>query len=236
VIDRSLNYGRDVMARFLRESRPFRSVLDLGAGFGYDLGAAGAAEPACERWGVEKHPAAQKELASQGVRVIDGDLERDRLPLDDESMDVVMMNQVLEHAKEVFWILHESSRVLKPGGSLLIGVPNLASLHNRLLLALGRQPTSLAMLSAHLRGFTRGDVERFLAGTFPGGYARRSFAGSNFYPFPPFLARPLARVLPGMAWGIFFRFTKERAYRGEILRYLETNPLETTYWKGPQAS
>ena len=53
----------------------------------------------------------------------------------------MIANQILEHTKEVFWIWHEIARVLAPQGQLILGVPNLASAHNRLLLLLGRQPT-----------------------------------------------------------------------------------------------
>lgn len=62
-------------------------------------------------------------------------IERDPLPFADESVDIFMANQVLEHCKEIFWIFSEVSRCLKPGGCFIIGVPNLAALHNRLLLA-----------------------------------------------------------------------------------------------------
>ncbi len=148
-------------------------------------------------------------------------------------MDAVILNQVLEHTKEIFWIAHEATRVLKPGGSLIVGVPNLASLHNRALLLLGRQPTSIKTLSAHVRGFTKGDVLAFLEGVFPGGYSLEGFGGSNFYPLPGVLARPMARMFPGMAWGIFFRLVKRRPYQGEFLRYLERHPLETNFRTRP---
>lgn len=48
------------------------------------------------------------------------------------------------------------------------------------------------------------DVLNFLPSCFPGGYQLKAFGGSNFYPFPPVIAaRPLARLFPTMAWGIF---------------------------------
>jgi SAM-dependent methyltransferase len=229
-----LNYGRDQIVRFLAEAGPLSCVLDLGAGSGDDLLAARSFSPSCRLVAVESLPPAQRTLRSLGVRVIDRNLEKDILPLGGGSVDAVILNQVLEHTKEVFWILHEASRVLKVGGSLLVGVPNLASLHNRFLLALGRQPTSIQTLSAHVRGYTKDDFQKFVEGVFPGGYRLAGFGGSNFYPFPGFLARPLAAVFPGMAWGLFFRFVKERPYQGECLHYLETHPLETDFYRGPK--
>src|SRR6266536_5310235 len=94
-----------------------------------------------------------------------------------------------EHLKEVFWVLHELSRVLKVGGHLIIGIPNLASLHNRLLLAAGRQPSSLKNNSAHIRGYTRSDFIRLLE-CFPRGYELEAWMGGNFDPLPRALAIP----------------------------------------------
>jgi SAM-dependent methyltransferase len=233
VIDRSLNYGRRVVARFLAEAGPLANVLDLGAGWGDDLAAARRLHPGATLYGVETHAPAVLDLQSQGVHVLQCNLERDRLPLADASMDAVIQNQVLEHAKEVFWIIHEATRVLAVGGSMILGVPNLASLHNRVLLVAGRQPSVIKTLSAHVRGFTKPDLLGFLAGAFPGGFETADFAGSNFYPFPAPLARPLAALFPTLAWGMFFRLVKRRAYRGEFLDYLARNPLETNFYTGP---
>ena len=107
-------------------------------------------------------------------------LELDPLPFEDESIDVVMTNQVLEHVKEIFWILHQASRVLRVGGSMVIGVPNLASFHNRLLLLFGKQPTVIQNHSAHLRGYTRHDILRMFEMIFPGGYRLEDFGARIF--------------------------------------------------------
>ena len=58
------------------------------------------------------------------------------------------------------------------------------------------------------------------------------FGGSNFYPLPPLLARPLARALPTLAWGIFFRLVKERDYGREFLDYPIAEKLETNFYVG----
>lgn len=47
----------------------------------------------------------------------------EKLPYPDDSFDNVLCNQVLEHVFEVGDLLHEISRVLKPGGTLLLTVP-----------------------------------------------------------------------------------------------------------------
>jgi len=121
-------------------------------------------------------------------------LEHDRLPFPNDHFEVVIANQILEHVKEVFWIFHEVTRTLKVGGHFIIGVPNLASLHNRVLLSLGRQPSIIKNNSAHVRGWTKHDMLRFTDSCFPNGYELRGFGGGNFYPFPGVVAKPLSFI------------------------------------------
>jgi SAM-dependent methyltransferase len=232
MIDRTLNYGRHHVERFLRSATPFKKVLDIGAGHGHDLLIARSVSPQAQLIGVEPYKPYVAELESKGITVHSLNIERDVFPFADGELDIVMANQILEHTKEVFWIFDQISRVLKVGGRLLIGVPNLAALHNRVLLALGMQPSPLKNNSAHVRGFTKGDMIRLLDSGFPGGYELRGFGGSNFYPFPPPLARPLAAALPSMAWGIFFHFEKVKPYQGSYLKYPIDQQLETNFYVG----
>jgi SAM-dependent methyltransferase len=231
VIDRSLNYGRDVVCSLLRQARPYASVLDIGAGKGYDLMAARSLEPQAALYAIECHGPAAENLRSAEICTYCINIESEPIPLPAESIDVVISNQTFEHLKEVFWVLHEISRVLKIGGHLLVGVPNLASLHNRILLAAGQQPTSMKNFSAHVRGYTRSDFVK-LMGCFPLGYQLRSWRGSNFYPFPPVLARPAARLLPSMAWAVFMLFQKTLPYNREFLDY--PKEFETNFYLGEQ--
>ncbi len=151
-----LNYGRDKVALFARryadrvDGRPVR-VLDLGVGHGDDLmnvKAALAPRP-IELHGVEAYAPYVAEASAKGIRVAALNIERDRLPYEDGSVDIVVANQIIEHTKDVFWIFGEISRVLRPGGVCIVGVPNLASLHNRVLLLFGAQPSSIEMLGPH---------------------------------------------------------------------------------------
>jgi SAM-dependent methyltransferase len=232
MIDRTLNYGRHWIERFLQNSRPYETVLDIGAGKGFDLLIARNVNPSAKLIGLEAYPPSVQQLQTQGVEVHSLNIERDRFPFADASLDVVMGNQILEHTKEVFWIFDQISRVLKVGGHLIIGVPNLAALHNRLLLAVGRQPSPLKNNSAHVRGFTKSDLIQLLDSGFPNGYRLRGFGGSNFYPFPPVIARGLAAVFPSMAWGIFFHFQKIIPYTGSFCRYPVEQQLETNFFTG----
>ena len=228
MIDRSENYGRHLIEAFAAYTRA-GTVVDLGAGRGTDLNNIRNVLPNIRSIGIETNRSSQAELKSNGHEVIALDIEQEMLPFDDSSIDLIVANQIFEHLKEVFWVCHEISRVTPVGGHFIVGVPNLASLHNRLLLLVGRQPSSQRNWSAHVRGYTRTDLLELMNRPFPGGWRQVSWGGSNFYPFPPHMARPLAKLLPGMAWGIFLLLRKEREYEGSYLSWPVEQSLETNF-------
>lgn len=236
MIDRELNYGRHLMRDFsgqaLNGKGPNPVVLDLGAGSGADLLLVRSVSKESQLHGIEFYPPNIQALESQGIKTHQLNLETEQMPFRDKSVDLVLANQVLEHTKEVFWIFHEVSRILKVGGHFLIGVPNLASFHNRCLLAIGKQPTAIQTASAHVRGFTKHDTLRFLRKCFPEGYQLKSFGGSNFYPFPGLLARPLAKIWSNGSVSIFMLLEKTRDYEGSFTAYPVTEKLETNYFLG----
>lgn len=231
-IDCSINYGREHIKAFCEMAQPYHSVVDLGAGGGHDLLIAKQVNPAAILHAIDANEVYAQQLVERGLTVHVLNVEHDKLPFVDGSVDLIIANQFLEHTKEIFWIFHEMSRVLTIGGKLIIGVPNLVSLHNRILVLLGHPPTSLRTNSAHVRGFTRPDLLLFLKSIFPQGYALLDCRGSNFYPFPPVLATPLARLFPTMAWGLFFLFEKKRPYSGEFRLAPAQQELETNFFVG----
>ena len=127
-------------------------------------------------------------------------------------------------------IFHEVTRVLKVGGYFYIGLPNLASLHNRLLLLFDRQPTSIQNSSAHVRGYTKSDMVKFLETCWPKGYSVQKFSGSNFYPLPPILAKTDANLMPNPAVSIFLLIRKEKEYTDAFLEH--PRDLESNFFLG----
>jgi len=231
-----LNYGRDIVAGMAARhavdlgADPLR-VLDLGLGAGADLENVRArlGQRTLELFGVDSYEPNVQAGRERGVEVFSLDIEREPLPFRDASLHLVVANQVLEHTKEIFWIASEAARVLEPGGAFLVGVPNLASLHSRGMLALGMQPSPIDVLGPHVRGFVKGGFRDFIE---EGGFFRVvEVKGSNFYPFPEILARPLARVLPGLAVSLFFRCRRtERP--GRFIQVLDARSFETPFFRG----
>ena len=141
----------------------------------------------------------------------------------------MVANQILEHTKEIFFIVAEVGRILKPGGRFIIGVPNLASFHNRIALLFGKQPTTIDLLGPHVRAYTRDSFTHFLE---TNGYFRAiDFKGSNFYPFPPSISKRLSQWLPEWSVGSFYLVerTDKQGYFAEIL---DQKFFETPFYAG----
>ena len=91
------------------------------------------------------------------------DLEAAAFPAADGDFDLVIWNRELVTMKNFGPALREARRVLRPGGVLVLAIPNLAALHNRLLLLAGRQPTTLHVGNGdHVRGFVVRSMTAYL--------------------------------------------------------------------------
>lgn len=104
-------------------SRSTSKEFDAGTGK-YRLGTGATLQGKCDHY---------------GLRAVQCDIERERLGLDDGSIDFMLATEVLEHLRVgLLHALAEMRRVLKPGGKLLITTPNLLSVRNRVSFFSGR--------------------------------------------------------------------------------------------------
>lgn len=229
-----LNYGRDIIVKYVRQYvdnyNHEITILDLGAGTGTDLlnskEAITMAGKRVKLLAIENYEPNVEVLLQKEISVASVNIEDSVFPFSDKSIDIVIMNQVLEHTKEIFFIMGEISRILKKDGICIIGVPNLASLHNRILLLFGKQPTSIRAFGPHVRGFTKDD---FIIFSECGNYFENiAFSGSNFYPFGRRLSMLLAKIFPKQAVSIFF-VLKRTGKNGVYSENLKTNFFETPY-------
>jgi len=232
MIDRNLNYGRHLIKKFTVNIPNHSTVLDIGAGLGTDLLLVKSNNPTVVLNGVEFYPPYQEILKSKNIKVCSLNVEKDKLPFNDESVDLIICNQVFEHLKEIWWVMSEISRVLKVNGQLIVGVPNLAALHNRILLLFGKQPACIKNDSAHLRGYTKEDLTNFVSVISGNSFKLNSFKGSNFYPFSPCIAKPLAMCFPTLAVTNFYSFNKIKKSGSNYLDFPKTEKLETNFYLG----
>lgn len=236
-INKNLNYGRNIIKNWSKDyifqlQNEKISILDLGLGTGIDILNIKNEINKYKKlglYGIESYEPNVELAMKNGIKVISGDIEKEQYKFLDQSIDVVLANQILEHTKELFWIFSEISRILKPKGIFIVGVPNLASFHNRLLLLMGKQPTSIRTFGPHIRGFSSKDFIKFIE---KDGYFKViKTAGSNFYPFPSTLARILAKIFKNGAVSSFYLIERTNKI-GNYIDVLEKNFFETPFYKG----
>jgi hypothetical protein len=88
------------------------------------------------------------------------------------------------------------------------------------------------MISAHVRVFSKNDTLLFYREISHGFAVVEGFYGSQFYPFPRILARPLATLFPALSFSIFFLIRKTENYNGEFIEWLSRARLETNFYVG----
>lgn len=134
----------------------------------------------------------------------------DRIARPDASLDMVLLNHVLEHIVDHAPVLGELRRVLRPGGLFIVGVPNegcaLAKLRNHVL------QRSVLRTTDHVRFYTAATLGRDLD---VAGFAVDRIAAEGF--FVPHLRASsligrsragrsvlgtLGRMMPGQAAGL----------------------------------
>lgn len=189
---------------------PGATVLDLGCGDGSLTARVGARVGAGRLLGVETNGPWIEEARGRGVEVLEADL-RERLPLEDASVDVVHSNQVIEHLAATDHFVREIRRVLRPDGHAVVSTNNLASWHNVASLALGYQPTPChvsddvivgnpanfaegapgAAGQMHLRIFTGRALAALAAQHGLRAEVQRT---AGYYPLPPRLAAAATRI------------------------------------------
>src|SRR5262249_20314844 len=143
---------------------------------------------------------------------IDTKLDAAALPFRDNSFDVVLLSEVIEHVSEAPLVFREINRILRPGGSLLLTWPFICPLHEvpkdyarytefgmeNMLRASGfrievieRRGDVLCVFLAILEQFTLGSVELLV---------RIPLAGPKlFAPFKSLLSKVLCK-----AWKKYF--------------------------------
>ena len=118
------NYFSPVLDRTFNQIK-VRSVCDIGCGNGVFTGDI-KYRVDCRLIGVDSNKYALEQankLDFDELIQVD-DFTKDRLPIEDSSVDLVICKDVLEHLIDPLFLMNEIFRILKPGGHFLVHVPN----------------------------------------------------------------------------------------------------------------
>lgn len=148
-------------------------VLDVGCGTGGTLKSLRDSRQ-CEVVGLEPNHSRAAAVAETGVTIHQMTLDQAD-PARLGTFDYVMFLDVLEHMANPHAVLVDAVRLLKPGGVVIVSVPNVAHWSVRLDLLFGNFDYSTAeiMDATHLRWFTRRTVTNMMqsAGYRVGSYS-----------------------------------------------------------------
>jgi len=214
---------RDALLMLCQEAGPVSTLLDCGCSDGELTAQIAKAVKTTKTIGIDVVPEQIAKAKVRGIEAIVGNLDKG-LNLPDESVDMLVASQVIEHVADTDGLAKEFYRVLKPNGYLVLGTPNLSAFPNILFLILGKQPTiaevsDVALVNtwsprntsvdrvgpAHRRIFTRGALKGFLQYY---GFECEKMVGFGFLPLPPLLGRIAAAILPVYSWNILVRARK----------------------------
>lgn len=110
---------------------------------------------------------------SANFNFIQQNLEAQRLPFPDASLDFLCCNHVLEHIFETEQLVREFRRVLRPNALCVISVPNVAAWINRVAFIFGGQPLGSELGTEVVTyGFWPGFMQKKLEPFKPSGHIR----------------------------------------------------------------
>jgi len=185
-------------------------LLDVGCGDGKLTLRAARVIGTNQIYGIDVMPETIEKAKENGINVRNGDLNQ-RFPYEDESFDVVLASEIIEHLSNTDNFLEEIHRVLRSGGYTVISTPNLSSWPNIIFLVFGKQPAVASVSDeivvntwhahsdyrkpnegpSHRRIFTFGAIEKLL--TYHGFQVEKSI-GTGFFPLPIRLARAFCKI------------------------------------------
>lgn len=162
VFNPSANSRHDVPLALLKGGE---HLLDVGCWDGAFLERVRETRKYGELYGTDLPREAVATACARGFLARQADLNNEALPFESGFFDAVTMLAVLEHLFDPFSAIREVRRVLRPGGELVIDVPNVGSFTNRCRILLGRLPvtsTDEGWDGGHLHYFTKSAFDRFL--------------------------------------------------------------------------
>lgn len=157
---RRIRVATALLKAYLPPSEEQLVLVDIGPGDTSPVG--DGSYPASRRIAIDAASEALERTQHFDVKIVADVTEG--IPLADCSADAIFCGELIEHLFDPRAFLHECSRVLVPGGLLLVTTPNIATLQDRIRFVFGRAPRHINPLHdyirLHIRPFTPELLER----------------------------------------------------------------------------
>lgn len=166
-------------------------------------------------WGIDAHPDAVYTANKVGIRCTLGDVTKP-LPFQEHTFDVVLLLDILEHLQNPRALLEEAKRLLDPGGTIIISLPNHFDIRSRLEILCGggivhwahrKFPEHNVWNYEHIRFFRLPDILELLKITGLNTHTLQyNFMAGGLIPrrlTPRFLRTTLLKTFPNLFSGKF---------------------------------
>ncbi|OGM27015.1 hypothetical protein A3D00_01940 [Candidatus Woesebacteria bacterium RIFCSPHIGHO2_02_FULL_38_9] len=184
-------YG--VHQKIVRAVQPKTVVLEIGCAYGYITRE--LTKKGCKVYCIEKDFRAAQIAASFCRQIVVGDIEEKDIleKVKVKKFGTIIFADVLEHLKNPVGVLKRSVEFLNDGGRIIISVPNISFVTNRLTHLLGKFDYTKTgiMDESHLHFFTKKSISELIdkAGLrvskfdYVGNFTQLPFYMQTLYPF-----------------------------------------------------
>ncbi|MEE8526272.1 MAG: class I SAM-dependent methyltransferase [Thermoanaerobaculia bacterium] len=199
---------------------PGSQVLDAGCGDGV-FGEMLMRQKGCRVTGLEISGYARERARKRGVEALPCDISEQVFPVPEASFDAVTMLCCLEHIFDPGHALRQASRAIRPGGKVLVTLPNAVQLRFRLAFLRGRLSKDLLHTNdgegLHIRFFDYArDFDELVASQAP----RLRLVEKRAELKNPRAAGPLQRSLLGLGMrllpNLFAEYSHYVLVKGEL--------------------
>jgi O-antigen biosynthesis protein len=187
-----------------------KTVVDFGCNTGYMAQFLNYSQ--CKVVGVDISSDAAAIAEQYCTQVIVADLDFTTLAeiLPDQTFDVAIFGDVLEHLRDPWKVLEQTKSILNPGGYVVVSIPNIAHGAIRLALLQGNFDYEKQGIldNTHLRFFTRKSVEELFEAS---GYLIEAFDRTTI----PVFSAPNNNIIPSL---------NRADFQADLLAQVETQP------------
>lgn len=189
-----------------------RRILDVGCGDGSLLQSFSETN---ECFGLDISMPQLEKAEKKNIRALRVDLETGEFPFPNDSFDLVICSETIEHLLDVDNLLSEAHRILKFEGSLILTFPNINQPVSWLMQIIYDLPPmySARYKSPHVRDYTARIVKNILVDF---GFEVIRARGTYIYPNKGRISKWLAERFPRLAEKIIIVSEKRR--KGQTLR------------------